>query len=230
MDVNARGPVNKAVVDLYDAEHPDEAPAVVFDPEQHDSGETPPDVKPRKGLAGKLNLGGGKSKEPKVRKPQGRRQSLEKVGGYSWQILGQAVASAGFVPAARVINMQAPIAGMVLEDSFKGSPADRMLQPVVRMVSKGGAMGALLGPVIMVTLIQKNPKLYPALKPHLEEALWSYVETAGPYFEKLEARREKRAKMISEQGFDMEALIVSLFAPMPGPEQQEESSEDPSGA
>lgn len=226
VEVNARGPVNKAVVELYENEHGPAMPEVVYDadtvPDEpaFTAGETIPQVK-RGGLKGKLTTL-GKPRTPAQR--SGRRQSLEKVGGLVWSGLAQVMGQAGLVPAARMAAMQAPIAGLILEDSLKGTVVDKVAQPVARLVGKGGDLGALFGPIVLVTAIQKNPKMYPQLRPFLEEALWSYVEVAGPAFKKLEERKAKRAAMLDE-GFDMEALIQSLFAPVEGVAQGEPAGE-----
>jgi hypothetical protein len=233
LDVNARGPVNKAVVELYDAEHGGPAePETVFDAqgtgapdlEPMAKDETTPTIK-RPGLKSKLT----ETMKPRAPRGGGRRQSLERLGGLVWSGMSNVVAAAGMVPAARMISMQAPIAGIVIEDSLKGTAADRMAQPVARMLGRGGDLGALFGPVVLVTAIQKKPELYPQLRPYLEDALWSYVEVAGPAFKKLEERKAKRAAMLDE-GFDMEGLIQSLFAPVPGQEAaaDEQHEEDPS--
>lgn len=225
LDVNARGPVNKAVVELYEAENGPDEPEIVFDSEDSPpetpmaAGEITPTVKGR-GLKSKLNLG-----KPRVPATRGRRQSLERVGGLAWTVLSNVMGGVGMVPAARVVAMQAPIAGMVIEDSLKGTVADKVAQPLARLVGKGGDLGALLGPVVMVTAIQKKPEMYPQLRPYLEDALWSYVEVAGPHFKKLEERRQKRAAMV-EEGFDMEALIASIFAPVEGVPSEQPQQED----
>jgi hypothetical protein len=229
LDVNARGPVNKAVVELYESEHGPGESEVVFTPdaEPMTKGETTPEVK-RGGLKNKLS--GMAKTRPAGTRGAGRRQSLERVGGFFWSGMANVVAGAGLVPASRMIAMQAPIAGMVLEDSLKGTVVDKAAQPLARLVGKGGDIGALLGPIFLVTAIQKKPEMYPQLKPYLEDALWSYVEVAGPAFKKLEERKVKRATML-EEGFDMEALIQSLFAPDPsqGGAPSEQQQEDPAG-
>ena len=216
LDVNARGPVNKAVVELYENEFGPAVAETVFEPPADAApamteGETIPQVK-RGGLKGKL----ASVRQPRTPSgPRGRRQSLERVGGLLWSGLSNVLAGTGMLPAARVVAMQAPIAGMVIEDSLKGSAVDKIAQPVARLVGKGGDLGALLGPIVMVTAIQKRPEMYGQLKPYLEDALWSYVEVAGPHLKKLEERKAKRAEMIGE-GFDMEALIQGIFAPQEG--------------
>lgn len=219
LDVNARGPVNKAVVELYEAENV--AEGMVFDPESPSAelppqpatkGEQTPEVAGA-GWRGKLR----RDKSTAVKPARGKRRvSLETLGGAGWQVLANVMGGTGFVPAARVMAMQSPVAGLVLEDALKGTMADRLLQPLARAGDKAGDLGALFGPIALVTVIQKNPALYPTLKPVLTEMLWRWVDIAGPKMAELEKRREKRAAMAGD--LDVEGMLAMIFAPTP--EQQ----------
>lgn len=227
IDVNARGPVNKAVVDLYDAENGAElaeGEEIGFEPdfdvpqEPATVGEVAPDMG-RKGIRGKLKLNRGESH---VRRT-GRRTSLEWLGSSGWTIAANVLGAVNLVPAARVMQMQAPVAGLVLDDTLKGTVADRVLQPLAKMGDKAGDAGALFGPIVLVTAIQKRPDLYPVLRPVLVEMMYRWYEVAGPQMKKLETRRAKRVDEMG--GIDMDELINAIFAPMPGQEPETDGSE-----
>lgn len=168
----------------------------------------------------------GSAPAPKTRRA---RSSLEDVGAFLWGGLATAAERLGgtqYLPVARVLAMQAPIAGAVADDVLKGTVIDRMLQPFARAGKRAGAVGALLGPPVIVGVITGRPELYPVLQPVLKGLLKQWLAVAGP---KIRKAREREAELVAEFGQDydqdLDAMIAAFFAPPPGaPEQAYEPS------
>ena len=197
-----------------------------FDPA--DSGEIAP-VRPaasRPSPAAKITKGKlfGGSRQPKVHK----RRSLEDLAADGWGVMAALVHSQGLVPTSRVLRMQAPVAGVILEDTLRGTLADRVLQPLARSTEKSREIGALIGPPLIVSVLSVKPGLAPQLLPILKSSLRSWILIAGP---KMKALEKREAKAMEEMGLDsseeldgmLEDMIASFFTmetePVPGETQ-----------
>lgn len=212
-DVPDKGPISKLGMAVFNAEHPSDDPQPVDKPVETapvTTGEDVPDVKP----AGLKSIAQKIVKPPRPRTTQ-RRHSIEQLGAWTWTAAANLIGNTGLVPAARVMSFQAPVAGVILDDTLKGTVADRLLQPFARAGDKIGDLGALFTPIVLVTVIQQKPQLYPQLRPMLAESLWKWVDVAGPAMKKIEKRRAARAEIIEEGGIDIDAMIDAIFAPVP---------------
>jgi hypothetical protein len=142
--------------------------------------------------------------------------SIEAVAAGLWTLIGQGAQTQGFVPTGRVLALQAPVAGIILEDTLRGTVADRILQPLARAGERGTELAALLGPPVLVSVLTVRPELAPALLPALRSTLRQWVVIAGPKLKKKE-QREKRA--MAQLGMDdadvadmIEGMIDAIFA------------------
>lgn len=220
VEVNAKGPVNRAAREAYQEAHgiePDSADSgtVVPAEPEYTAGEQTPDVK----VTFKDKL----AKRTANRKPgrTRRRKSLEDAGTLAWIGLAGLADHLGGGPVARCLAFQAPVAGAILEDSLKGSTADRMLQPVARLATGGGDLGALLAPPLLIAMIQQKPEMYPKLAPVLEGCLKRYFKIAGPKLKKLAKEEEELAQELG--GVDVAAIMEAIFTGKPiDPEMMEE--------
>jgi hypothetical protein len=149
------------------------------------------------------------TRKPKTPKP---RVSVDNLIGMVWQGVAQITAPIN-LPVARVLDMQAPVAGMLLEDVVKDTVVDRMLQPLARMESGGETAFALMGPPILVGLLTSRPQLAPILLPMLRQALMSWIEIAGP---KLEAVAKKEQKFQEQYGQRIDEMISYFISTSPG--------------
>lgn len=117
------------------------------------------------------------------------------------------------IPVSRCMAIQAPAAGMVLEEALKGSIVDKMLQPIARTGKRGEAIWGVIGPPILVGAISARPELYPVLRPVLRESFSSWIVLAGP---KIRKAQEREAKLMAELDGDLttiDAMIDAIFAP-----------------
>lgn len=153
-------------------------------------------------------------------KRQHRRVSLESLAEGAWGVLANITASQGLVPTARALQLQAPIAGMILEDSLRGTVVDRIAQPIARGGEAAKEVGALLGVPVLVTLMTVKPHLAGQMVPTLRRMMREWAIVAGPRI-KAREKREKRAleQLGIEDTSGLDALvdewITAMFAEVP---------------
>jgi hypothetical protein len=158
-------------------------------------------------------------------KKEHRRVSLESLASGAWTLLGQAASSRGLVPTGRALMLQAPVAGMILEDTLKGSVTDRILQPLARGGETAKELGALFGVPMLVTLITVKPQAAEMAVPMLKSMMREWAIIAGPRI-KAREKREKRALEqlgVDETGLDdmVEGWIATLFMAGEIPEDED---------
>jgi hypothetical protein len=189
-----------------------------------DTGETRPRP-PRGGKGGKkgtrpswLPGGGGGKKRPGKKQP---RVSTEDLLGALWR--GGAKLLSPVPPLQRTLRMQAPVAGMLLDDVVKDSIVDPVLQPLARLAAQGKTVQALVGPPAFVTAIMahqiQRANLDPPQEPHplfmavategLRTSLMAWMEVAGPKFEVALSREQEFESKYGQPVDDMIAFIFS---------------------
>lgn len=236
--VGVKGPLPKHVRELYAERLEDDgpegdgepmaAPILTAVPEPADEPlAAPTPIAPRK--AETPPRGPRKTLFQRKPKPAGRpprRVSIENVVSSAWTLGAMALArSPRALPMARVLDMQAPVAGVIVEDIAKGTIIDRILQPLARGGEKAEKAVALLGPPVIVGIMTAQPELFPVLRGPLKMTMMSWMQIAGPAMEKA----QKRAEAFSEQfgNVDLDAMIDALWADLPQPvvvsEQEEEN-------
>jgi hypothetical protein len=94
---------------------------------------------------------GGKPAAGKKPGPRQPRVSLSDWAEETWSDL--AWLAQPIPPLAKMLTIQAPYAGVVLDEQVKGSPIDSMLQPVARYSGAWRAVNGLAGPPVYVGLI-----------------------------------------------------------------------------
>jgi hypothetical protein len=114
--------------------------------------------------------------------------------------------------------LQAPVAGMILEDTLRGTVVDRLAQPFVRGGESAKEVVTLLGVPVIVTTLSLRPELQPQLVPALRGMMREWAIIAGPRI-KAREKREKRAMEqlgVDDAGLDemVDAWVASLFAPL----------------
>lgn len=226
MSVGERGRLPGDVTDAWRAEHPGEEDQVVLVDDGPGAELAPVDVAgERAGVDGE--------RPPSDSTPSGparlwrklkarasgrhkRRASLDWVGMMGWGMLAQIAASNGALPTARVMEMQAPTAGLILDQALSGTLADRLLQPIARGGKRAQAAAALIGPPLLVTAISIHPEKINTLGPVLKECLIQWALVAGPQMKVLKERQEKIKADLGD--WDVDAELAAIFAPPPGME------------
>jgi hypothetical protein len=150
-----------------------------------------------------------------------KRVALDDTIATGWRFLA---GLARPLPAtSRLMKIQAPVAGKLLEPIVKDTIVDRVLQPLARTTEGAEALAVLIGTPALVTAIQLNPQIAPFAMPALRELLLRMVKLTGPAMaEALKQEREFEA----EFGGTVDDLIVMLFAGVfedgpPAPEDED---------
>jgi hypothetical protein len=223
--VKPRGPIPVAVVEQWRSRQADATSAAAAEETAPvtfggDSPETRP-VHTRP----KTWFGERKKKDTPAGTPP-RRVSIENIVSYGWGMGAYMLAqNPRLLSMARVMDMQAPVAGIVVNDVAKGTIVDRALQPLARAGEKGEKAGGLLGPPIIVAAITLRPDLYPVLRPVLKLSMMSWLEISEPAMKKAQARAERFSEKFGN--VDIDAMIDGLFAPPDGtPSDAEEAAID----
>ena len=139
-----------------------------------------------------------------------KRTSLARVVGSTWGLAARVMASSpASIPVARVLQLQAPVAGVIVDRLAKDTIVDRVMQPLARMSEKSDTIMALVGPPLLVAAISHNPDNAQFLAPLLRESLTLWIDIAGPELEKMRKREEAR----KASGIDLDELIEAFFAP-----------------
>lgn len=240
-DVSVKGPLPKGARERYDAAHAgDQLPDGdgQADDTGYDNGVTeadlPPDPEPEaeaqeraprrvrsaapkggKRFREKI-WGGGKTARPKKKQP---RISLK---GFAEDVfLDLAWTFQGLPPVEKVLYLQAPLAGQIVEDTARGTVADTLLQPVARIDRQFKALEALTAPVWVAGIMIKGARdedgnYSPGTQfmfGGLRHALLSMTRVADLDFEQLKAKSEE----LKGKSDKIDQIIAWLFE-MPSPE------------
>jgi hypothetical protein len=175
------------------------------------------------------------AKPPREQRPKrsfGKRVSAATILGAPFEFAGEAVQ--GQLPAtARMLAVQAPYAGYVLDEAVAGTIVDKVaFQPLARAQDRLGMVGSVIGPPLLVARIEMHPEQMHSLVPLLKRSL----RMAAPYIAKgLKKKKEddaKLAEVLTElypdlpPGTDpLDAMLSDILAPIftrPAPAPEEE--------
>jgi len=241
-DVSVKGSLSDDLEAAYDAAHPSsngdaqrveadedfDLSAVDFaaDPPEN-TGETPP-KKPRASTpAGKTGSRWPWGKKPTGKgkaKPKHPRIPVDEVISGGWRLLARVARPVP--PLERTLKVQSPVAGLLLEDTIKGTALDTVLQPIARMQAQGKVAAALAGPPLLVTAgtlhmqraaaagVDPNPVFMGIITEALRESLMLWMSVAGPKFE---AALQKEREFEEHYGQDVDTMIAWIFSPPPDP-------------
>ena len=163
-----------------------------------------------------------KTKTGRKTKPKGPpRIPVDHLVSRVWEGLAR-VAQPLSLPVSRCLQVQSPVAGMILEDVVRDTIVDRALQPVARAEEKGEKVIALIAPPLLVAKLEQDAALEAAgaitpqqammrrafVVPMLRESLRIWLEVAGPKVEEA-ARREKEYQ--ETFGHTIDELLALFF-------------------
>lgn len=148
-------------------------------------------------------------------RPTRGRASQEKLITLAWSGLAKLTANRGStVPLSRLLYLQAPVAGIVLDEELRGGTLDTLLQPAARFVNRSSKIGSLIALPVMVQIVTLRPDLYDDFEEAMLDAVYSYQEIAGPALEKRRKAMERRAE---KTGGDAREFLAGIFAPIMTP-------------
>jgi hypothetical protein len=176
------------------------------------------------GPAGRFSWGRGKGKPKSGAAKKKPRISVEDLLGSLWR--GAAKLAAPLPPLQRTLRVQAPVAGLLLEDAVRDTALDMFLQPLARLGNQGKVVSALAGPPVIVTAMtlhmmrceaagtDPNPVFLAVGTEALRSSLMTWMDVAGPKFEQA-VKRE--AEFEDKYGKSVDDFIAMLFAPPVNP-------------
>jgi hypothetical protein len=159
------------------------------------------------------------------RKPAHKRVPVDALISRGWELMG-GLAGRVNPPVGKVLTMQAPVAGLVLEDVVRGTAADRVLQPLARAEERAEKVLALAAPPVLVGAIEAAQRLpekemqlrMAILVPMLEESLVLWVRIAGDKVDEM-AARELETGPAREKARELLGMIFPQPVPAgPAPE------------
>jgi hypothetical protein len=145
-----------------------------------------------------------------VKKPAKPRVSIERAVSFGWGFFG-AVVSRLSPGVGYMMETQAPVAGMIMEDSLKGTIVDKVMQPLARGRDMGVVLGALCGPPMFTLALQARPDKANLIVPALRESLMMWMEVAG---DKVEEVREKNEEYENKYGQSVNKIINGMCKAM----------------
>lgn len=164
----------------------------------------------------------------KVPRRVSKRTSLAPAGSMLWGVGSMGATRAGELPLARVLSIQAPVAGEVLDAALKGSPVDRVVQPLLGGVDRYADVGTLLALPLLTMVHSRRPS------PATEGALRMLVtQNLGLLAKGVKAARKREAELAEavadlhaeldwDLGDDPVSAILSMIfqpaEPAPSPE------------
>lgn len=226
-DLGDRGPIPKEVREAYRARGDEEVATAFPTDDQTPASDTPsepvegevveraPKVsasksdlgsRVREGLKGARSRGSRSGARKTGATRSGPRQSVEAI---LTGIYGAFAGGVGKVNPAvgYIMGVQAPVAGMLLEDTVKGTAVDRLLQPFAKNADRVKVGRALLGPPLLVAFMQQNPDKAAFVMPMLRRMLADYLDVAGPKI----AEIQKREQAFEEKyGEDIDNILNTL--------------------
>jgi hypothetical protein len=245
MEVGARGVIPAAVREAHAAElalsggqaedwagtddqPPADAPPPLYFPEMpdqppgpEDMTEVPPAATPARGgsRAGRrLGLPGRKKAgKPARRKTRRARVPVDHVISDFWR-WGAGLARP--LPAtSRLLSIQAPLAGLMLEEAVRNTVIDSVLQPFARTGKNAELMWALLGAPAITVAIQLRPGDLPFMLPVLRSSLMAMVRVMGP---RIKEALQEETEFEKTYGETVDAMIVFLLQGVAVPEDKTE--------
>ena len=226
------------VAESSHSESPDEA----AEPEETTAGASVVELRPRRPRGprpprsvGEWFRGSERRRRQRKRRPRTVRERvpLNNLCSAAW--LGAARLAAHIsVPVARTLELEAGLAGAVLEDSIAGTFIDPIAQKAAQIQGKARGVGAIVAPPVLVLAIEATQALpeerrqvrLGILLPMLEQALTVQARVAD---ERAEAITE-RAEEDQQYRAAAQAKIALIFAPPPGAAEAAAAAADQAAA
>lgn len=187
----------------------------------------------RSGLRARLfGAPAGKPKSAGKPRPAHPRVPVDRLISRGWSAMGRVTARIS-VPVSNTFQLQAPVAGMLLDDAVRGTFLDPALQAAARAERAGETVFALGGPPVLVLAIERAQGLEEPhrslqlafLVPLLEEALGLWISISGDKMEEAARRAEENAATQAEI-----RRYMSLIFPQAQVVDEEAAAADMAGA
>jgi hypothetical protein len=171
---------------------------------------SPPGPAPRaKGLRRLFGLGpkpetgtapATKEKQPRPAGKGGRRISGAETLSDAWGGIGALVVrNPAHVPLGRYMQLQAPVAGEMLDDAAAGTVVDKVaLQPIVKARGRFDLIGAVFGPPALILAIERAPERVDVLVPMLRASIRNALPLMVPALKRVQAKEAKMTEAAAD--------------------------------
>lgn len=198
--------------------------------------DSPPETKPSPpkssgggGLGARLGFGRSKRR----RGGRGKKKTLARVPvddliSGTWRLAAKLATP--MPPVQRTLRMQAPVAGMLLEDVARDTAVDTVLQPLARLARVGETAAALVFPPLAVGIMTlhvqqaaaqgetPSPVVLGVGEEMLREGLRAWITVAGPRAAELAAREREFEETY---GATIDELIRWIMSPPADPTSED---------
>lgn len=188
------------------ADMPEGEPAPVAPPDASEPiEEVAPKLQPDEPVISRV---ASRVRKARTSKPRGRkvRLSVASLISEGWQYLAIGV-SRFSAPVGWMMDNQAPVAGLVLDEPIAGTVLDKILQPFAKVEQTFDPVNALIGPLVCAYLMDRFPDQQDKIIPRLRKSLMSYARVTAPYYDKLE---ETETQLSEQFGGRIDDIIESL--------------------
>jgi hypothetical protein len=121
-------------------------------------------------------VGNARGKKSTENRP---RVAVDELISGAWRGLAGVVAP--MLPATgRMMKLQAPVVGVVLDPVVRGTVVDTLLQPLARTSETAEAVAVIMLPPILVGLMEADPRRAPLMMPILRGCMLRWHKVAGP--------------------------------------------------
>lgn len=155
---------------------------------------------------------------------------VDGIIGFVWGGLASVSARLGerYAPLTKALAFEAPVAGAVIDEAVKGTPADVPLQMIARWAQTGGEAGVIIGLPAVAAYTCYNPAAYPVTRPVMVQLVKQHIILAGPHIRRMRERERKFAEQLAEFGGEefaasAEGIVDELFGPAVIPDQMQEA-------
>jgi hypothetical protein len=114
---------------------------------------------------------------------------------------------------SRLLKIQAPVAGVVLEPVVKETIVDTFLQPLARTSASAEALIVLAGPPLLVAAMEMDPARVPVLLPVARELMLRWCRIAGPRMAEAMKRENEFEQEFGETVDSILSLLETELAP-----------------
>ena len=161
------------------------------------------------------------------------RTSTAKIFEGLWGKPGDWLVKSGADPGVgRVLRVQAPRAGEVLDRLTRNTVIDRALQPIAERVEDASELGNLFALPALIFVYERNPT--PFVELMLREQLKQHLIAMVPLMKRQRAEEQQYAALVEEMGLEpgedpIGVMLAALLAPPPGfeaPESQPNAAQE----
>jgi len=165
-------------------------------------------------FGGKTSDGGSEARppatserRPAVQKKRATSQATAEFWGSAVEAGSAVVARTDYVPMARAMVWSSPVAGEIIEEATRGTPVDRLIQPLVRNGEKWTELFDLIGFWGAIGMAQANPAQAPAALGFARKRLVNLLPKIAANITKQRAAEKRAVEALTEVMPDLREMF-----------------------